>query len=369
MSDSGVAATIRAVTERPLGFGLFDIMQLDPLAGPEVDVAAMYARRLDLLSEADKLGYAIAFAAERHFLANYACPSATAWVAAASQRTSTMRLGVLGYTLPMRAPIQLAEEIAVLDLLTNGRLEVGFGLGHRVEELVAVGIDPAERIALFQERLALMQGLWTGGTVSYERGDVTAREVTIAPLPAQVPYPPLWYAGTEPVAANWMGSRGLGLAVGFKPTAQLVPAVSAYLAGRHTRSEATIEAEPDRVSGTVALMRAVYVAETDQQATDEIADDLLRLDEKYGHGGGEGSRADRRREARERVAAMIRDDIMLAGGPETVARAIDATRAALPFDLLLANVHGAGMDEERVARTVRLLAEKVRPACTPVATS
>ncbi len=346
--------------ETPLQIGLFDIMQIDPLANAaEVDIAAMYARRLDQLSRADELGFPIAFAAERHFMGNYACPSATAWIAAASQRTQKMRLGVLGFTLPMRAPIQLAEDIAVLDLLANGRLEIGLGLGHRVEELIAVGIDPADRIPLFQERLALLQGLWTGGTVTYARDSVIARDVTISPLPIQVPYPPLWFAGTEPVAAHWMGTRGLGLAVGFKPTDQLVTPVAAFLAGRQTRSQAVIDGEPARPSGAVALMRAIYVSDSDSEAMDEIAEDLIRLEEKFGDGAG--SRPDRRSEARERVAAMIRDDVMLAGGPETVARAIADARAELPFDLLLANVHGAGMDEERIGRTMRLLATKVWP--------
>ena len=364
-----MTSAVRDAEERPIQIGLFDIMQLDPAVNAaDVDVAAMYARRLDQLAYADELGYAVAFSAERHFLGNYACPSATAWVAAASQRTSKMRLGVLGYTLPMRAPVQLAEEIAVLDLLAKGRLEVGLGLGHRVEELIAVGVDPADRVSLFQERLALLQALWSGGTVTYARGDVTAREVAIAPLPAQVPYPPLWYAGTEPVAAHWMGSRGLGLAVGFKPTGQLAPAVGAFLAGRQARSESVIEAEPDRPSGTVALMRAVYVAETDEQAIGEIADDVMQLNEKFGHAAGEGSRAGRQREARGRVETMIRDEIMIAGGPQAVARAIGAARARLPFDLLLANVHGAGMDDERIARTLRLVAEQVRPALAETGT-
>lgn len=347
----------------PLQIGLFDIMQIDPLAdAAEFDVAEMYAQRLDLLSRADELGFPIAFAAERHFLGNYACPSATAWIAAASQRTRTVRLGVLGYTLPMRAPVQLAEEIAVLDLLAKGRLEVGFGLGHRVEELIALGVNPADRITLFQERLALLQALWTGGTVTYERGDVIARDVTISPLPAQVPYPPLWYAGTEPIAAHWMGTRGLGLAVGFKPTEQLVTPVAAFLAGREARDPVVIELEPGRPSGVIALMRAVYVSDTDELAMNEIIDDLVRLEEKFGNTDGEGSRADRRTDAHERAEAMIREDVMLAGGPETVARAIMSARTKLPFDLLLANVHGAGMDYERVARSLRLIAEEVGPA-------
>ena len=363
MAEPDAAPESRDGGPTPLQIGLFDIMQIDPLAdAAEFDVAEMYAQRLDLLARADELGFPVAFAAERHFLANYACPSATAWIAAASQRTQTMRLGVLGYTLPMRAPVQLAEEIAVLDLLAKGRLEVGFGLGHRVEELIAMGVNPADRITLFQERLALLQALWTGGTVTYERGEVTARDVTIAPLPSQVPYPPLWYAGTEPIAAHWMGTRGLGLAVGFKPTDQLVTPVAAFLAGREMREQGVIELEPDRPSGVIALMRAVYVSDSDELAMNEMVDDLVRLEEKFGSTDEEGSRADRRSDARERAESMIREDVMLAGGPETVARAIKGARAKLPFDLLLANVHGAGMDAERIARTLRLIAEEIGPA-------
>ena len=242
------------MTETPIAppkLGLFDIMQIDPVLGH--DVATMFTQRLDNLEYADTLGFAVAFTAERHFLPQYAASSATAWLAAASQRTKRMRLGAMGYTLPIKSPVQLAEDIAVLDLLSQGRLEVGFGIGHRVDELTALGVAAAERISLFQERLVLLKALWTGGQVSFQRRDVNIHEVMIAPLSVQEPHPPLWYAGTEPGAAKWMGANGLGLAVGFKPSAALVPAVAAFLAGRQSRTAEVVEADPLRPAGTVAL--------------------------------------------------------------------------------------------------------------------
>lgn len=358
MSEQSVAGE-REMSGVPLSLGLFDIMQIDP--GREEAIAEMYAQRLDTLALADTLGYTVAFAAERHFMPSYACPSATAWIAAATQRTRRMRLGILGYTLPIHNPIQVAEDISVLDLLSGGRLEVGLGLGHRVEELVALGIDPNDRVTLFQERLAVMQVLWSGGTIAFERGNVVARDVTIAPLPQQVPHPPLWFAGTEPAAAHWMGARGLGLAVGFRPTKTLVPAVAAFMAGRMSRTPELIASEPARPAGTIAFMRPVYLSDSDDRALGEIADDLLRLEEQLGNGGGEGSRADRKADARARAEGMLRDEMMFAGGVESVARAMLDARAILHFDLLLANVHAAGVSDERVRRTVRLLAEQVRP--------
>ena len=362
MSDAGTGGARElgmGATPGPLSLGLFDIMQVDP--GHENAIADLYARRLDILAYADTLGYTVAFSAERHFLPSYACPSATAWIAAASQRVSRMRLGMLGYTLPIHNPIALAEEVAVLDLLSRGRLEVGLGLGHRIEELIALGVDPGERITLFQERLAILQALWSGGTIQFERGGVIARDVAIAPLPEQSPHPPLWFAGTEPAGAHWMGARGLGLAVGFKPTQALVPAVAAFLAGRAARTPEAIEAEPVRPAGTIALMRPIYLSDSDDRALDEIADDLVLLDEQLGNAGGEGSRADRRADARARAEGMLRDEVMFAGGVESVAHAILRAREMLRFDLLLANAYAAGISDERVQRTVRLLAEEVRP--------
>jgi len=341
--------------------GLFDIMQMDPVTGD--DPGEMYRARLDDLALADELGLSVAFAAERHFLRNYACPSATTWLAAASQRTTRMRLGVLAYTLPIRAPVQLAEEIAVLDWLSGGRIEIGFGLGHRIEELAALGVDPAQRVTLFHERLALLRGLWTGGQVSFDRGDVHIREVTIAPLPVQEPHPPLWFAGTDPGAARWVGAQGMGLAVGFKSIADLQPAVAAFGAGRAARTPEVIAIEPPHRSGSIALMRSVVVGESDARVREEITDDLVRISEQLGKDTGTATLAERRDTAREQIDAMIRNEVMFAGSPEQVADGILRARAQLPFDLLLANVYAMGASRDRIQTSIRLLAGPVTEHC------
>lgn len=342
--------------------GLFDIMQVDPVLKP--DPSTMYAQRLDDLALADDAGIDVAFSAERHFIHHHIIPSATTWVASAVQRTSRIRLGMLGYTLPIREPVQLAEEIAMVDQLSGGRVEVGFGLGHRPEELVALGVNPENRIALFQQRLALLQALWSGGKVSFEGDGVTARELAIWPLPHQDPHPPLWFAGTEPIAAHWMGSRGLGLAVGFKPTSELIGTVTAWRAGREAQSEQLREAAPKRKVGSLSLMRHVYIAESNDRAMDEITDDLVRLNDTVKGETAEGSRADRREEARTRAHELIADGVMIAGGPDEVAKLIRDDHDLLGFDVILANVYAAGVEQERVRRSITLFAGAVREALT-----
>lgn len=346
-----------------LQIGLFDIHQVDPRqpVGSRV-TGEVFAQRLDDLALADSLGYAIAFTAERHFMPGYRCPSPGAWLGAASQRTQSMRLGVMAYTLPIHAPVQLAEEIAVLDHLCGGRLEVGFGLGHRPEELLALAVDPALRVPIYQEWLGLVRRLWAGELVTHRSPHVTLRQVAIHPLPAQQPHPPLWHAGTEPVAARWIGGQDLGLAVGFAPTPRLLPAVEAFRAGQRERAEsARSDAPLYRPCGSLALMRHVYVAETEARAQSEITDDLLYLEEVRAGGSlGEGSRSERREHAAELAVALVRDELMIAGGPETVAALLIQAREALGIDLFLANVYASGVETARVHRTLRLLAGEVR---------
>lgn len=337
-----------------LDFGLFDNLQVDPLdEGDPGNAGAVFETRLADLSVAEELGYQIAFTGERHYMAGYRSSAPTAWVAAATQRTKRIRLGVLAYTLPLHAPARLAEEVAVLDQLSGGRIEVGLGLGHRPEELTAVGIDPTVRIPIFQERAALLRALWSGANVSFESDHTILRDVAINPLPVQLPHPPLWYAGTDPTAAEWAGSQGMSLALGFAPTVGLVPAARAHAA-------ATAERSLDQPRPRLALLRHAYVADSDRAAHDEMIDDLMRL-EALRTSAGAGSRTERRATARTRAAELVRDELVIAGGPETVAKMLRAARRQLGIDCFLVNPYLAGLSSERVRRTLTLLMTEVGP--------
>lgn len=336
--------------------GLFDIMQIDPL-DPD-DHAAVFRRRLDDLAYADELGFDVAFAAERHYLQHHRTPAPTAWIGAASQRTNRMRLGVLAYTLPIHSPARLAEEVAVLDQLTGGRFETGVGLGHRVDELIANGIDPAQRIPIYQERLAVMEALWSGAQVTLESEHTTTRGIAINPLPVQQPHPPLWYAGTDARASYWAGQHGMSLAVGFAPLRDLVPATAAFKAGRQALADDTERSDLPG-GGRIALMRHIYVAESDDQAFSEMRSDLARLTD-LDPGGRDRSPEQRNADADAELQRLLDNEMFIAGGPATVADRIRLAEQGLGLDLILANVYAAGIDDKRVRRTMRLLATEVR---------
>lgn len=337
--------------------GLFDIHQVDPTS--TADTHAVLTQRLDDLAFADQLGgFEIAFTAERHYLQTYRCQAANVWLAAASQRTRHLRLGTLAYTLPIHQPLPLAEEIATLDHLTGGRIEVGVGLGHRTEELVANGIDPARRVQIFQERLAVLEGLLNGGQVTFESDHTVLRGAYLHPAGLQRPHPPLWFAGTDRPSAIWAGQHGMNLAVGFAPSEALIGATTGFREGSMMREARA--PEPDGLRrGEIALMRHVYLAEDDARARAEMTDDLLRL-QSLNADDGEGSRPDRHTAAERELDRLLAGEVFLAGGPETVAKAILRARAALGISMFLANVYAAGVDGERVRRTLKLLAGPVR---------
>ena len=344
--------------------GLFDIQQVDPLC--DADHQTVFTNRLDDLAYADELGFSIAFVAERHYLNTYRCQASSVWLGAASQRTRSMRLGVLAHTLPITPPVRMAEEIALLDQLTGGRIEVGVGLGHRNEELIANSVDPADRIAIFQERMAIMEGLWAGGTVSVDSPHNRISNVFLHPKPIQQPHPPLWFAGSQPNAAIWAGQHGMNLAIGFAPNDQLFGATASF---RHGVAMRQLRKEPqdDVRRGHVALMRQVYIGPTDKNVRSEMIADLMRLGE-LDQVATSANRSDRKRQATEQFERLIREDIFIAGAPESIARSILDARNKLGSNLLLANVYAAGIEQERVRRTMELLAGPVRDALDSLTT-
>ncbi len=340
-----------------VSFGLFDNLQIDP-ADPR-PAQEVFAQRFDDLAYAESVGLWGAFTAERHFWKLYRSVAPTAWVAAASQRTSALRLGVLAYTLPLHEPARLAEEIAYLDTISNGRLEVGIGLGHRPVELEQTGVDPQQRVQLFQERFAVLHGLLRGGTVTVNSDYHHLRELSAGMLPVQQPYPPLWFAGTEAHAVAWAGVNGLDLAVGFAPLKALFPAVTAYRSARVAHLEREGEGALS-TGGRVALMRHLYLSESDDRARQEMIEDIYRLS-SVDPRVMDGSRALRREDAEAETQKLLDQEAVIAGGVESVAAHLSFAQTMLGIDLFLANVYPAAVEQERVQRTMRLLASGVAP--------
>ncbi len=150
--------------------GIFDHMQKNDK--PERSYADMYANHLEIVEFVDQAGMDFYFVAEHHFDLGFSeCPSPGTFLGAASQRTKKIRLGPLVYVLPLWNPIRVAEEVALLDNLTQGRLECGFGAGVGPFTFAAYGVPWDEKRKMAWEALRMIKGIWANSSYSYE-GDL-----------------------------------------------------------------------------------------------------------------------------------------------------------------------------------------------------
>lgn len=224
--------------------------------------------RLELAVEAERLGFDHYHVTEHHGTNLSVVPSPNLFLAALSQRTMRIRMGTTVYVLPAYEPIRLAEEIAVLDQMTCGRLDLGVGRGISPYELAYFGVDAAESKPLYERaRHAILQALETGELVHPEESD--RPRATLSVQPVQSPYPPLWYASSNQASAQWAGANGVNF-VGRWNSGDFIDAASVYW-------RAFRESDPERrlnrglETPRVGTSGTVFIGASEQEAHERHA--------------------------------------------------------------------------------------------------
>src|SRR5262249_15131330 len=196
-------------------FGIFYELQL-PRPGVEGDELKLYHNALTQLETADRCGYRHAWVVEHHFLEEYShCPVPEAFLGAASQRTRNIRLGHGIIQLTTSHPARVAERVAVLDLLSNGRCEFGMGESASITELEPFGRSMDDKREVFEEAVrALIPMFGDGG---YQQAGKLSQSPLRngVPRPVQKPHPPLWMACSQLGTIERAGQLGFG-ALGFQ---------------------------------------------------------------------------------------------------------------------------------------------------------
>ncbi len=164
---------------------------------------------------AEQMGFSTIWLVEHHFLTEVAHSSAPdAMLGALTQRTSDIRLGFGVALMPGRVnhPIRVAERAATLDILSDGRVEMGTGRSSSPYQLRAFGVNVADTREEWEEATKLLPELWTRERFSYHgRFFDWDDEITVVPRVVQQPHPPLWVASTQPDTCQLAGEKGLGL--------------------------------------------------------------------------------------------------------------------------------------------------------------
>lgn len=182
---------------------------------PACKEGSTYAREYEEFIEqcqaADELGFDTVFLAEHHFSRVGICPDPLMILTAVAQKTRRIRLGTGICIMPFHNPIRLAEQAALLDVLSRGRLELGVGRGSQPREFQGFNASPSESRGRLKEGIELLARLLEGESVTFHGEFFNCVEAEIFPKPIQSPRPPIWIAGTSPETYTFAGQRDFNI--------------------------------------------------------------------------------------------------------------------------------------------------------------
>ena len=300
--------------------------------------------------QAERFGFDSYFLTEHHQEPAGYFPSPLPLAAAIAARTSTIRIGTGIAILPLYHPIRLAEDCAVIDIISKGRLILGVGQGYQEGDFAAYGLKVSDRVSLFEEGIEILRRAWTEEKVYFVGKRHTLLNVVVAPKPVQKPHPPIWVAalGDEPMKRAGRLGDAL-LADSFQLPDRLGPRVALYRATAESRGR------PHKV----VLFREGYVAPTREEAIREYEAGLLSTHRYYWRHGS--YYRDIKKEEDLDLRRISLDRLVL-GSPEDCIEKVHMWNREIGADYFLIRFrHPAGPAHEKVLRALQLFGETVIP--------
>jgi len=309
----------------------------------------LFPRCLEETVLAERKGFTSVWMLEHHGTEEGYFPSPLAALEALATSTKTMRLGTCILILPIRHPLHVAEEAALLDVVSGGRLVLGVGLGYRREEFEAFGVPLGERGSRLEEGVELIKRLWTESSVTFKGKHFTLDNVSLSPKPLQRPRPPIWIGGWSRAQLRRAASLGDSWLPGPVPPFQKVKECLAIY------GESLRRLGKDMEDVELPLMRNVHVAEDGETAWSQAEKPLLSMYRsqylEWGHYLVKPG---------EEAEKLIGERCII-GSPDECIQQIERHRRELGVTQLLCRVSYPGLSAEAVKKSITLLGEKVIP--------
>ena len=348
-------------------FGTYYFFQAPPsLSHPEV-----VQREMEQMAWTEELGFDSIWLTEHHFIEYGLSVSPALLAAAAAMRTQRVRIGLAAAILPFHDPVRLAEELAMVDILSGGRLDVGVGRGNRPVEFEGYRVPQIENRERFEEALEIMVRAWTKERFAFEGRHFTIPEIRVIPKPLQQPHPPLYVVCVSPDTIEATALRGLPMlnSILRGPIDPLVQQRDTYV--KACRKAGRSETEIAGLLGRWGVSRHIYVAASDAQAQAEakdaemwyqealrrflIPEDIERVHPLLQPGF---------RAAAERLAHITWEQLvaetLAVGSPDTVADKLAEMRD-LGVGEVLCWMNFGGLPQAQVRRSMELFSREVLP--------
>jgi alkanesulfonate monooxygenase SsuD/methylene tetrahydromethanopterin reductase-like flavin-dependent oxidoreductase (luciferase family) len=313
-----------------------------------VPLHSVYDTALERFSIMDEAGYDAVWLAEHHFSSFSVCPSVHMMGTMAAARTKRLRIGMAVSLAPFYNPLRLAEEVALLDVLSGGRVNWGAGRGFERSEFAAFGIPGEESAPRFHETVDIVLKAWTNQRLTYQGRFYQYDGVEVLPKPFQTPHPPVWMAATSTSAIDWAAGQGHSILMD--------PHSSRAELGKKRRYYAAklLEAGYSDAGRSIPMARLVAVDETADKAR-EVAKRVAEwtIESYIGPKHSGNVRMEVRDFGGKDPVDFYLDDVMIHGTADSVADQIQSFAAEIGMTYLMA----APMS----ARSFRLLTDKVLP--------
>jgi alkanesulfonate monooxygenase SsuD/methylene tetrahydromethanopterin reductase-like flavin-dependent oxidoreductase (luciferase family) len=337
-----------------IDFGIFDHIE----RRRDEPLHRTYEGRLKMLETADAAGFYAYHLAEHHATPLSMAPSPGIFLAAVAQRTRRLHFGPLVYLLPLYNPIRLAAEIAMLDNLSDGRMEIGVGRGISPFELAFFNVPFLESHEIFDETLEVLVSLLRENRVTHIGRRHQVRGFPMELHPKQTPNPPFWYGTSSPDRAVFAARKGMHM-VALGPAPAIKASVDRFHESWEQHKNDEQRLNPHVTVPWTGAGRHIYVAETDAKALEEARpayriffENIQKLWRDF-----------------FTTAAHFTNDIEIArkagavivGSPANVRQEIERLVSETGINYLAPAIAWGGLRQEQAMRSLRLFADEVMP--------
>jgi alkanesulfonate monooxygenase SsuD/methylene tetrahydromethanopterin reductase-like flavin-dependent oxidoreductase (luciferase family) len=230
-----------------------------------VPLATVYERALQRIEVMDQTGYDAVWVAEHHFSTYSVCPSPLLMGMQAAARTKRLRIGTAVTLAAFYNPLRLAEELAMLDILSGGRLNWGAGRGFEAAEFRAFDVPPEESSDRFRECVEIVRAAWSSDRLTYRGKYWQFEDVEVLPKPLQQPSPPVWLAATSHESVRRAAEKGYSILMDPHST-------NTELAEKRRYYDAQLKEHGHSTEGrTIPMARLIAVGKTEEEARDVAA--------------------------------------------------------------------------------------------------
>ena len=330
-------------------FGLFGGARTE--MGEQASDSRIYTDYVDYICEAEALGFHSVFLVEHHFTGFGQVSATLGFLTYLAAKTSRIRLGTAVLVLPWHNPALLAEQVATLDLLSNGRFDFGIGKGYRWGEFHGFCIPMAEAEERYQETVAFLRKAWTTpGRFSHRGKYWNFEDVVIEPAPVQKPHPPFWVGAQSPASIRYAAENGYNLLLGQAGSAATVAeGVSIYR--RAVEAQGRVF-DPATIGLTRALLMATNAEE--REAAHQLRMKFMRSVQQLALSPtGESPTLGRpRRALSETEMRAANESDALLGPPEEIVARLKALQAGGVEYVMVIDFAGSREHLRRFAREV-----------------